>query len=251
MARQESYIKLKGKIGDLTFYKTRNGYQAREAKGIDPARIANDPRFQRTRENGSEFGRAIRSGKLLRRAVRPVILADADAGMPNRLSSRLMRVIKSDAVNDRGDRRVLGDNISLLKGFNFNGNAELSNTFFAEVEASIDRASGALQARLPQFDPKTYVVYPSGTTHVQFQVVGVAIDFEAETYELAVTEGDVYPIGEEVPGTTLDAALSAGSTAPIFLIFGINFLQRVDNGKVFPLQNGIYNVLTILEVNGA
>ncbi len=40
MAQQESLIKLKGKIGDLTFYKTWNGYQARETKGIDGVRIA-------------------------------------------------------------------------------------------------------------------------------------------------------------------------------------------------------------------
>ena len=35
MARQKGIIKLKGKIGDLSFYKTKDGYLAREKGGID------------------------------------------------------------------------------------------------------------------------------------------------------------------------------------------------------------------------
>jgi len=36
----------------------------------DASRIANDPAFQRTRENGSEFGRAGKGGKVIRNAIR-------------------------------------------------------------------------------------------------------------------------------------------------------------------------------------
>jgi hypothetical protein len=71
MARQKGIIKLKGTIGDITFYKTQDGHLAREKGGIDASRIASDPAFQRTRENGSEFGRAGKAGKILRTALRP------------------------------------------------------------------------------------------------------------------------------------------------------------------------------------
>jgi hypothetical protein len=60
MARQKGIIKLKGTIGDITFNKTQDGHLAREKGGVDASRIKNDPAFQRTRENGSEFGRAFR-----------------------------------------------------------------------------------------------------------------------------------------------------------------------------------------------
>jgi len=65
MARQKGIIKLKGTIGDITFYKTQDGHLAREKGGIDANRIKNDPAFQRTLENGSEFGRAGKAGKIL------------------------------------------------------------------------------------------------------------------------------------------------------------------------------------------
>ena len=46
MARQKGIIKLKGTIGDITFYKTQDGHLAREKGGIDASRIASDPAFQ-------------------------------------------------------------------------------------------------------------------------------------------------------------------------------------------------------------
>lgn len=70
MARQESFLKLKGRVGDLTFYKSGGKYLARTKGGIDGDRIKNDPRFARTRENGQEFLRAVKAGKLLRDAFR-------------------------------------------------------------------------------------------------------------------------------------------------------------------------------------
>ena len=58
MAKQKGIIKLDGTSGDIAFYKSQDGYLARENGGVSADRIANDPNFQRTRENSEEFGRA-------------------------------------------------------------------------------------------------------------------------------------------------------------------------------------------------
>ena len=63
MAKENSILMLQGNIGNFSFYKTKDGHLAREKGGIDASRIASDPAFQRTRENGSEFGRAGKAGK--------------------------------------------------------------------------------------------------------------------------------------------------------------------------------------------
>jgi len=57
---------LNDSIGDSTFDKTQCGHLAGGKKGIDANRIVNNPMFQRTSENGSEFGRAAKAGKILR-----------------------------------------------------------------------------------------------------------------------------------------------------------------------------------------
>lgn len=40
MANQGGIIKLKGTVGDITFYKTQDGYLAREKGGVEAGRIA-------------------------------------------------------------------------------------------------------------------------------------------------------------------------------------------------------------------
>ena len=106
MARQKGIIKLKGKIGDLSFYKTQDGHLAREKGGVDAARIATDAAFVRTRENGAEFGSSATSGKLLRSTLRPMMMTAAD----NRVTSRLTKVMTDiknlDATSVRGKRAV-------------------------------------------------------------------------------------------------------------------------------------------------
>ena len=59
MAKQKGIIKPEGTIGDITFFKSKDGYLAREKSGPTAEQIANDPVFERTRENGKEFGRAV------------------------------------------------------------------------------------------------------------------------------------------------------------------------------------------------
>src|SRR5215831_4181203 len=125
MAKQKGIIKLKGTIGDITFYKTQDGHLAREKGGIDADRIKNDPAFQRTRENGSEFGRAGKAGKVMRTALRTMLLNSADGRMVSRLTQQMMKVIQADTTSERGQRNVIDGEALLLNGFEFNINGKL------------------------------------------------------------------------------------------------------------------------------
>ncbi|HWC53427.1 MAG TPA: hypothetical protein VG676_07575, partial [Chitinophagaceae bacterium] len=93
MAKQKGILKLEGTIAGVTFYKSKDGYLAKEKSGVSADRIANDPVFQRTRENGAEFGRAGKAGKVLRNALRALLLNAADSRMVSRLTTRFIDVI--------------------------------------------------------------------------------------------------------------------------------------------------------------
>lgn len=120
MAQQKGILPLRGTIGNITFYKSKDGYLAREKGGIDAKRIATDPAFQRTRENGMEFGTAGKAGKLLRNAVRVLIQNASDSKMVSRLTREMMKVIKADELSPRGQRNVINGEPALLEGFEFN-----------------------------------------------------------------------------------------------------------------------------------
>ena len=94
MAKQSGIIKLEGTIGDIAFYKSKDGHLARAKGGLSGDRIQNDPAFQRTRENGEEFGRAGAAGKLLRMAFRTFFQNASDSRMVSRLTKMLIVVIQ-------------------------------------------------------------------------------------------------------------------------------------------------------------
>ena len=120
MAQQKGILPLKGTIGNITFYKSKDGYLAREKGGVEGGRIATDPAFQRTRENGAEFGRAGKAGKLMRNAIRSLLQNATDSKTTSRLTKEMLKVIQADAVNPRGQRNVIDGESELLLGFEFN-----------------------------------------------------------------------------------------------------------------------------------
>ncbi len=250
MARQKGIIKLKGTIGDITFYKTKDGHLAREKGGIDASRIANDPAFQRTRENGSEFGRAGKAGKILRTALRQVLINSSDGRMVSRLTQAMTKVIQADATNPRGLRNVIDGEAELLAGFEFNIGGKLGTTLFAPFVGTIDRVSGLIGLSLAPFVPITMIAASSGTTHFKIISAGAAIDFEAETFEVTTSETAILPWDATLTAPIdQDNSVSANSTKPLFLALGVEFYQEV-NGQMYPLKNGAYNPLSLVQVVG-
>jgi len=250
MARQKGIIKLKGTIGDITFYKTKDGHMAREKGGVDASRIANDPAFQRTRENGAEFGRAGKAGKTLRTALRTLLLNSADSRMVGRLTQSMIKVIQADLTNERGLRNVIDGEAELLMGFEFNIGGKLGTTLFVPFEGAIDRASGSITVDVESFIPANMIAAPGGTSHFKIISAGTEIDFEAEVFVTSTSETAILP-WDMVPTVAISQLnmITPNSTRPLFLALGVEFYQEV-NGRMYPLKNGSYNPLALVQVSG-
>lgn len=193
MAKQKGIIKLDGTIGGITFYKSQDGYLAREKGGVPADRIANDPNFQRTRENGAEFGRAGKAGKLLRNSIRAMLQNGSDSRMVSRLTKKMVEVIHEDATNPRGQRNVIDGEAELLEGFEFNISGKLGTTLYAPYISTIDRVAGTLAVSVPAFVPINMIAAPGGTSHFKIVSAGAEIDFENETFVVATNESAVMP----------------------------------------------------------
>ncbi|HEY4786494.1 MAG TPA: hypothetical protein VIH57_10615 [Bacteroidales bacterium] len=250
MAKQGGIIKLEGTIGDISFYKTRDGMLARAKGGVTSGRIQNDASFQRTRENMSEFGRAGTAGKLLRTAFRQLLQNGADNRMVSRLTKEMLAVVKADKTSTRGQRNVLDGELKLLEGFDFNIDGGLSTTVFFAYTATIDRVTGALKVTIPAFIPTETVVAPDGATHMRLISGGASIDFEGGVVEIVTTQSaDIVIDQVQVAAFDLLNQLTANSTKPLFLVFGVEFYQQV-NGVNYSLKNGNYNALSLVKVLG-
>lgn len=249
MARQTGIIRLKGTIGGITFYKTTDGHLVREKGGVDKNRINNDPAFQRTRENGAEFGRAGAGGKLVRKAIRLLLQNAKDKRVTSRLTQSLVRVIKTDATNERGLRTIPDGDMSLINGFEFNLNGKLGTVMFAPFSPTLDRVAGTLDVEIPVFTPNASIDAPAGTTHFKI-VSGLAeLDFENNEFVSDSQETAIMPWDAQATALiNLISTVTANSTLPLLQVLGVNFYQEV-NGDMYPLKNGAYNALSVIGVD--
>ncbi|PZD79168.1 hypothetical protein [Mesonia sp. K7] len=249
MAKQAGIIRLKGSIGGMSFYKTSDGYLVREKGGIDGKRIANDPAFQRTRENGEEFGRAGAGSKLIRNAIRLLLQNVKDKRVASRLTTQLLKVIKTDAVNARGERTIPEGNMALLHQFEFNKRAELHSQLAVNHSIQLDRSTGEVILSLDTFQPLTYIDAPEGTTHFKLGMGATELNFEdkSSVFDMEQTPLISYD-STDTPATDLTATLTAGSTLPIVVVLGLEFYQEV-NGTTYPLKNGSFNALAVVQVD--
>lgn len=250
MARQKGIIKLEGTIGDISFYKSKDGFLAREKGGVDANRIANDPAFQRTRENGAEFGKAGSAGKLFRTAFRSLIADASDSKMVSRLTKVMMKVIQADVTNERGKRNVIDGEAELLKGFEFNEAGRLSTTLFAAFTTTVNRLTRELTVSITSFVPSVMLAAPIGATHFKIDTGGAAIDFENGSYWFGSKTSGTLPIDNQATDAlSMIIEIEETGTHPLFLLLGIDFFQEV-NGTMYPLKNGAYNSLSVIAVHG-
>lgn len=252
MGIQKGVVQLTGSVGNLTFYKTKDGFLARQkGGGISKARLLSDPKYARNLENLSEFSRVNKASKLMRTALRDFLANRADRNMTRRLSSSLMTVLRSDPTNDRGSRLVQGGDVSLLKGFEFNENGKVFSFVFAPFTTSIDRVAGVLSFDMPAFSPAKMIRHPEGTTHFKLKIAATALDFENNSYLATMVESveiDAKALQQEPVQMTTQ--LPANLTTPLLLTLGIEFFQQV-NGKLYPLENGAFTGIAIVEADQA
>ncbi len=246
MAKQTGVITLKGPVGRLSFYKTRDGYLAREKGGVEKARIMNDPRFARTRENIREFTDNASSSKLFRDALRPVISKIGDKRLNLRITQALMKVLKSDEVNVRGDRRVKEGDWNLVKDMEMNSGSSLGSTLFFELQ--FNDSAAAWEVILPAFTPQDMIAVPGGATHYKISATGVGIDFDSGSRSLTGSASPVLSVLDPALSQTLTVDKAQLSGSHFAFVLSVEFIQIV-NGVEYAINNGAHNAAKVLSVS--
>lgn len=249
MAKLKGIIKLEGTLDNLTFYKGKEGYLVKTKSGVSKERIQNDPAFERTRENGSEFGSSASSGKLLRTSVRNLMIKAKDNRVSSRVTQVMTQIKNFDTTSIRGERNVANglatsEGKNALIGFDFNNRAILSAVLFAPF--TVDGATGEIS--IPNLTPTNDISYPSGATHVSFTSAFLKVDFATGTNSITYSPTiNVAIDSNPVTQTMTPSGVPAGGGNSIYLLL-IEFFQEI-NGVQYPLKNGAYNVLNIVDLD--
>ena len=248
MAKQAGIIKLKGTIEDISFYKTADGHIARAKGGVSKDRILNDPAFQRTRENNAEFGTAGRGGKLIRNSLRHLMQHAKDRRVVGRMAKELLAIIKTDAINVRGERTIENGNMDLLVGFDFNANAPLGTTLYAGYDSDFIPATGEVKLNLEAYSPSIRIAAPGGTTHFRISLGAAELDFDHLQFVFAMDDSGILPYDPvEIPISSLTATITPATILPVMEVVCVEFFQLV-NGEYYPLKNGANNALGVVGI---
>jgi len=248
MAKQKGILKIEGTMSNMTFYKKDGQYLVKEKSSISADKIANDPAFARTRENNAEFAAAASSGKLLRDSLRSMMLNASDPLVVSRATNLMYNEMKLDAGSPRGLRKpanglALPTGKALLKGFNFNIDSLLSGKLFKPY--TVNTATGVIT--LTGLVPQTDIAFPTGASHISLTGAMGNINFASGVWDVKLTNVQNVPINAAPITVTLTpTAVPAGTGIKVHLI-KIEFFQLL-NGVQYPLKNGSYNSLAIVEV---
>lgn len=242
MAIQSSIITLTGKIGNISFYKTREGYRAREKGGVSKERIRTDPNFIRTRENNREFGSAATATRFLKNGFRNSVLRAADPGFHPRLQALAVRALQTDPDHTRGNRTLASADLEVMKGLKLNSARTLEGTLntYYWIETHEDK----LIFHLPDCCPEHFKA-PPNATHFRLFAQGLAIDFTAQEMDMVQMETDYLPM--ELPSTDLSFSLvfDPPSHRQQLFVVGLEFFKIVA-GQPFQVAKKKYNVAEVV-----
>src|SRR5687768_9278837 len=176
MSKQTGIIRLSGSMDGLTFYKAYGKDLVRKSGGPTRHQIMTGANFQRTRENGSEFGGCSSIGAAFRKALielKPL----TDGGFGNRLN-QLFRFITLNDEGLRGGRPIkLSDHRDKFKDLECNMKCKLSKVIPASFIINHNTERTRAGVTIPG-GQSLAIEGPEGATHFRLvHALGVVSDY--------------------------------------------------------------------------
>jgi hypothetical protein len=249
MAEQQGLVKIKGRIGDISYYKTADGYLVKDKGGVSDHKRMNADSMTKTRKAMAEFGNAGRTTKLIYQSLRSIIKNVADSRMYGRLQARMLQITKTDPVNQFGERRPEFGSFHKLIHFQLNVQNSLKAKFLGEEKVVIDRTAGTAKFTIDAFIPSANLAPPKGATHYQFIMAASELKLEDEDSVMDSFETGYLPIDSNVTAVinqTLN--YTPATTEPVIAVLGIKFWQDI-NGFKEPFHGTGDNSMDIIGVD--
>ena len=243
MAKPAGTIQVRGTLGDLSFYDSVFGPIVRRKGGPSAKQIAKLPSFERVREHNAEFKECAASGKLLRIALGPLLLAAKDHRLVWRVTQLMSRIKNCDTVSERGQRTVatgLGtsEGSSLLKNFDFNSAAPLKKVLLKTPVVNASAGSISLKGLITADHLKA----PKGTTHILLKAAGTGLDFTAKQARLYESETQILKLSKK-PVNVVFHCKPTDHAPHVLYLLQVIFMQGI-NGSLYPLNNGAFNIVS-------
>ena len=177
---------LKGKMGNIVFYRRSGNYIARSL----PDRVHQSPA---TRQRSINFGIAASAGKTLRQLLAASIADTRDKKMQSRFSGAISQWLGT------ADLATLqpSDSIPYVLNFSFNNGVGVAERF--KVPISITQPSAnMLRIHIPAFIPALSIAAPVHTSSVEFSITVASCRLKDATAQGNISEKLIIPYTDEL-----------------------------------------------------
>ncbi len=237
MAKQAGLIRLTGTMGDISFYKTKAGYLAKQKSSLTKARVMKDPAFAGSRKAGTEFGRGAEASANLRHAFFPAARKAKDWSTHFRLNKLMTDIVRSDPWHRKGERVLGAGKVRSLKGFEWNEEQRFSNIFEGCYTARIDAETGRMKVTVAPFKAAEWKGTPKECTHIQLRVGGTALGAADDRSNICLMKSEYLPVGEETEEMVFEMEVPVVAGVLQVLGMGVVFYQEV-SGEFYDLKEG-------------
>lgn len=179
-------------------------------------------KFEKTRKYGPEFTRVCNATKLIHSVICHAFTAADETVVIGQLTKELMKVLRSDKMNQSGDRNFKDARLDLLIGFDFNSTMKLNNIFIENYIAVINKRSGNLHIDIPSFQPFRSIIAPGVYPHYRFYCIAAAFDFESLNCQCCQQKTGMLSFEKISPAISFDFRLTTYSGYHLFLFLALD-----------------------------
>lgn len=214
MATQAGILTFTGKLGNVIGYRRNGGYYVRSMPATVHQTIA-------TRKASRDFGIASRKGKLIRRAIMPLLDLPGEGSTVNRLNKTLIQAGTS--------------NLQGVEGFRWNKHTGVDSFFNSPP---IPAADGVCHI------PAQILSAPENATHLQISLIGVKISFAEQRITGRHTDTLMIDLSQSFDGAALEANVPGKGT--LLLVLQVRAYQGTA-----PIGDRRYRAADIILVDAA
>jgi hypothetical protein len=237
LARQASTLKFTGTVGDITGYKTKNGYFTRKKSSLSGEKINNSPGSEGTRKENHEFKSVSPSAALLKHSFLEDIQEVYEGSAHNRLVSVMSKVRDKDFIHPKGYKNVatgIQEEIGKfqLRDFQFNNYSHLDAIFSSKYSLNTTEGNLAISELNPARDFKA----PKSAAVASLSLLWSKIDFD--TFESHTVSSDEVMIS--LANNSLDIVINIPeppeANGTNVFVLKLVYYQEI-NGQYYILNN--------------
>ena len=248
MAFVNGDIDFYGRVGNYIYYKRKGKRVVREVRNNYKEKLNTRNSMATIRKNNNEFGYASQFGKTLKHSFSEWIVYAQDSNLSGRLLKFMKKIMTQDTIRPFGKRSVVNGDFTILKGFNFNSDCPLNNTFYYNPFITVDRKKGFVTASLPSFNCNEALRIPKNATHFKIILCCSEVDFINQKSKSDHLLTDATTIDNLSPSESFIFSITKRGRKPVFVAMGIQYFQMI-NGVLNPILNRKFNPFAIVEVN--